>query len=94
MLHRWPAVRLGGVAPPDPRTIYSPFTLAGVANATQAKVTVTAPNGLVSTVLCSSSPCAIPVDARSGSVLAEVDYLNASGAVIAPGDQIPLYVAQ
>ncbi|HWF08287.1 MAG TPA: hypothetical protein VG297_07475, partial [Bryobacteraceae bacterium] len=94
MLHRWPAVRLGGVAPADPRTIYIPFTLAGVANATQAKVTVTAPNGLVSTVLCSSSPCAIPVDARSGSVLAEVDYLNASGAVIAPGDQIPLYVAQ
>jgi hypothetical protein len=92
MLHRWPAVRLGGVDPPIYKTIYIPFALTGVVHATQVRVTITEPSGNATAVLCATSPCAVTVDARSGSVLMELDYLSTSGAVIAPGDNVPLYV--
>lgn len=92
MLHRWPAVRLGGVDPPKNATVEVPFSLTGVTAATQAQVTVTAPSGKVVTTLCATSPCTITVDKRSGSVMMKLDYLNASGAVVSPGDNVPLYV--
>ena len=41
MLHRWPAVRLGGVDPPNNATIEVPFNIAGVTGATQAQITIT-----------------------------------------------------
>jgi len=92
MLHRWPAVRLGGVDPPNYATVNIPFTLTGVTRAAQAQVTITAPSGKVVTTVCPTSPCAVSVDKRSGSVMMELDYLNASGAVVAQGDSVPLYV--
>ncbi len=92
MLHRWPAVRLGGVDAPNYATVNIPFALTGVTSATQAQVTITSPSGKVVTTLCPNSPCAISVDKRSGSVMMELDYLNSSGTVVAPGDTVPLYV--
>jgi hypothetical protein len=94
MARRWPAVRLGGVASADNRAVYIPFTLTGVAGAAKVRLTVTHPTGIAQVLTCSTSPCAIAVDARSGSVLIKMDYLNSAGAVAAPGESIPLYVAQ
>jgi hypothetical protein len=94
MLHRWPAVRLGGVTAPDYKTIDIPFTLTGRPNAAQIRVTITQPSGALVTAVCAASPCAVTVDARSGSVLMELDYLNSSGVVIAPGAALPFYVTQ
>lgn len=94
MLHRWPAVRLGGVDPANNRAVYVPFTLSGTANAAEVRLTITQPDGASAVVTCATSPCAVIVDARSGSVLMKVDYLNSSGTVVAPGSNIPLYVAQ
>ena len=93
-LHRWPAEALGGVAPADNRTVYVPFTLAGVTYATGVQMTVTQPSGAIQTQSCSSSPCAVTVDARSGSVLVKMDYLNSTGTLLASSDTIPLYVPQ
>jgi hypothetical protein len=36
----------------------------------------------------------VTADARSGSVLIRVDYLNSAGAVIARGDDLPFYLPQ
>ena len=92
MLHRWPAVRLGGVDPPMNRTIQIPFSLNGVPNATQARITITQATGATSVQLCSASPCGVAVDARAGSVLMKLDYLSAAGALLSPGEAVPLYV--
>jgi hypothetical protein len=92
MLHRWPAVRLGGVDPPNYTTVDIPFSLTGVTRAAQAQVTITAPSGKVVTTLCPVSPCAISVDKRSGSIMMKLDYLSSSGAIVSPGDTVPLYV--
>jgi hypothetical protein len=92
MLHRWPAVRLGGVDPPNFTTIDIPFTPSRVNGAAQAQVTISSPSGKVVTTMCPASPCAVSVDKRSGSVMMKLDYLNSSGAVVAPGDAVPLYV--
>jgi len=94
MLHRWPAVRLGGVDAPNYKTVDVPFTLAAIVNAAQVHVTITEPSGKSASVTCTVSPCAVSVDARSGSVLMKLDYANSSGTVIAPGDAIPFYVPQ
>jgi hypothetical protein len=92
MLHRWPAVRLGGVDPPNNSTIEVPFNAAGVTGATQAQITITSPSGKAVTTVCPVSPCSISVDKRSGSALMELDYLSSSGAVVSAGDSVPLYV--
>ena len=86
MLHRWPAVRLGGVDRPNNATIEVPFNVAGVTRATQAQVTITAPSGKVVTTVCPVSPCTVSVDKRSGSVMMELDLLNSSGVVVSPGE--------
>lgn len=88
---RWPAVRLGGVDPPDPATVMIPFTVEET-GAAQAQVTITAATGKAVTTVCPVSPCEVSVDRRSGSVLMELDYLDASGAVMMPGENVPLYV--
>ena len=93
-LSRWPAVRLGGVAPAKLRTVYVPFTLMGTPNAAQARLTVTLPSGASTLQVCSSSPCAVTVDARSGSVLMKVDYLDGTGRLVAQGEPVTLYVPE
>jgi len=94
MLHRWPAVRLGGVAPPDPVTMQIPFALESIPNAAKVQITLTAPTGAVTSVTCTAAPCAVTVDRRIGSPLMKLDYLNAAGAVIAPGDTVPLAISK
>ena len=95
MSHRWPAVRLGGVAPPDNRAIYVPFTLAAVANAVGIRLTITGPSGATATQICTLlRPVWSPLMGDSGSALMKMDYLNSSGMVVAPGDNVPLYVQQ
>lgn len=90
--HRWPAARLGGVDSATISTVYVPFTLTGVTNSTQVRLSMLSPTGVVTTQLCSSSPCAGTVDHRTGSVLMKLDYLNGSSVVIAAGDYVPFYV--
>jgi hypothetical protein len=92
MPRRWPAVRLGGVDPPNMAAINIPFTLGGVARAAQVRVTVTAPTGKAVPTVCAVSPCSVSVDKRSGSVLIEMDYIDLTGAMVRQGENIPLYV--
>jgi hypothetical protein len=83
MAHQWPAARLGGVAPPKPRTVYQSYnTSTGVA----ARMYVTAPSGAVTTYVCTASPCAIQVDDRQGGHWLAIQYLSSTGQVVAQTD--------
>jgi hypothetical protein len=80
----WPAARLGGVAPSTTRQIYIGFSLGSIANATQVVVTVTAPNGSLTSTTCISSPCQVTiprVDQPGYSV--RLQYQSAGGTVLA-----------
>ncbi len=80
MAHQWPAVRVGGVAPATPRTVYVSFDQAAGAT---ARMIVTAPSGAATTYTCgSTSPCSIQVDDRQGAHWLQVQYLSAGGDVI------------
>ena len=92
MAHQWPAARLGGVAPPNPRTVSISFNNADAAS---AQVLVTAPSGRVATFACgSTSPCPVSVDDRQGSHWFQIRYFSSEGKVIAESDpdllQVPL----
>jgi hypothetical protein len=84
MAHQWPAARIGGVMPAVPHTIIVAFTMP--ANATTANVMVTAPSSALTQKSCSSSPCTINVDARQGTHLVTIQYLNGSGSIVAQTD--------
>ena len=88
----WPAVRLGGVAPPAPQTVNVTCNISSVPNATKCRVTLTKPDGSTVTNTCSTSPCPVTADAREGDHLLKVEYLSASNAVLAAGDPEPLRV--
>jgi len=88
----WPAVRLGGVAPPDPRTLIETCNISSVVNAVKCRITLTKPDGSTVTNTCTSSPCPITADGRQGDHLLKVDYLSASDAVLNPGDPAPIRV--
>lgn len=92
MLHRWPAVRLGGVAPPDVRTVNVPYSLTGVTGASKVEVTVTEPTGIATSVTCTSSPCTVSVDYRQGNPNLEIDVENSGGSIIAKGDPVPWHI--
>ena len=84
MGHQWPAARLGGVAPPRPRTVYLSFNQA---LGSTAQITVTAPSSAQSVVQCGNvSPCAVTVDDRQGAHWYQVQYLSGAGAVVAQSD--------
>lgn len=82
----WPAARVGGLAPVDLRTESIPIDLASVVNARSVRVTTVRPSGFQAVTTCAASPCGITVDARQGSHLIKVDYLSATGQVLAPGE--------
>jgi len=97
MNHQWPAVRLGGVATDtDRRTMMIPFRLASVATAAEVAFIITEPNGLPHVAaVCTTSPCAVPnIDGRQASHIYQMRYQNASHAVLATSDTMPLYVLQ
>jgi hypothetical protein len=83
MSHRWPAVRLGGVAPPINRTVYlNNLRLTDVPNAASIKILVTAPSGAQTSFTCSSQPCAVTVDDRQGEHQFRIQYLSIGGTVL------------
>ena len=83
MSHMWPAVRVGGPQPPRNRTIDVSFNIGSAAS---ARIVLTAPNGISSTVSCSASPCAVTVDDRQGRYLYKIQYLSGSGSVLSQTD--------
>jgi hypothetical protein len=81
MAHQWPAVRLGGVAPPQYRT---PAVALSTPAGLSAQVVVTAPSGANSTFPCGAtdSSCQITVDDRQGSHWYQIQYLSPAGGVV------------
>ena len=77
-----PAALLGGVAPVATRTVQVVFTLSG---ADHVVISVLAPTGVTTSTTCTSSPCAISVDDRTGagSSTKTLTYYNSGGAVLA-----------
>jgi hypothetical protein len=69
----WASARLGGVSPPIPRVVQVSLNL-GIA--TQAVLTLVRPDGTSSQVTCTSSPCAVTIDAREGDHLLSINYLD------------------
>jgi hypothetical protein len=86
------AWRLGGLAPPVNRTLWMSFSTAGVPQATQARITLTQPSGIIVTQTCSTSPCAVQADARQGNHVAQLVYLSAGGQILASADPMILVV--
>jgi hypothetical protein len=80
MAHQWPAVRLGGVAQPEYRSVpVTPVTPPGLS----AQIVVTAPSGAQSIFPCpSDSTCSITVDDRQGSHWFQAQYLSPAGSVV------------
>jgi hypothetical protein len=83
----WPAVRNGPVQAARLRTVYIGFSLGSAAS---VRVTVSAPSGQVTTVACTSAPCAVTVDDRQGSFWYQVQYLSSAGQVVATADPVLL----
>jgi hypothetical protein len=84
MAHQWPAARLGGVSPPQPRTVYIGFNQS---MGSSAQIVVTAPSSAKTVFPCgSSSPCAVTVDDRQGSHWFQVQYLSTTGRIVAQSD--------
>jgi len=86
MAHQWPAVRLGGVAPPRYRAV-SLQIKPGTEAAAKTRTWVTAPSGEVKAYPCASlSTCDVTVDDRQGSHWYVVQYLSAAGTVVSQSD--------
>lgn len=85
--HQWPAARLGGVLPAVNRAVDVGVCLGScsgsVPGATSVAVVATAPNGLVATTNCTTSPCMITADARQGSYIIMLNYLGSGGEILA-----------
>ena len=82
----WPAYRVGGVQPIARRRVRVGFNRTQVPGAAQVRVTTTAPTGEVQQTLCTSSPCAVSIDGRSGEHIFRLEYLSDSGKVLAVSD--------
>jgi hypothetical protein len=59
------------------------FNMASVPGAAAVRVKTTAPNGEQIETSCASSPCMVTIDDRQGDHIFRLDYLSASGAVLA-----------
>jgi len=86
MSHQWPAVRLGGVAPPKYRSV-SLGIKPGAGAVAKTRAWVTAPSGEVKSYDCASlAACDVTVDDRQGTHWYVVQYLSADGAVLSQSD--------
>ena len=83
----WPAVREGAVDAQVNRTLNVGYHLP--ANATQAQILLTEPDGYMITNTCSGGVCPVVADARQGAHLMQIQYLNGGGAVVAQSDVMP-----
>lgn len=80
MAHQWPAVRLGGVAPPKYRTVSLQIKPA---SAPKTRIWVIAPSGERKAYACeSATTCDVIVDDRQGSHWYTIQYLSAEDKVI------------
>lgn len=85
MSHQWPAARLGGVLPANPFPISAPCVARYSGTAT-CSWSITAPNGVVSTVTASvGSSYSTTIDKRQGSVLITESWLNGGSTVLGTG---------
>lgn len=79
--HGWPAVRLGGVAPADDRTIKIPVDPAAIAGAASVRITLTRPSSAKS--ICTRDTagyCTLTGDGRQGDHLVTREYWSGAGA--------------
>jgi hypothetical protein len=88
-LSAWPAYREEKAEAESNRTFYVSFNLESVRGAAKVSVRATEPSGVASETECTSSPCAVVVDARQGRPFIELNYLSATGAILAR-DRLPL----
>jgi hypothetical protein len=82
----WPAYRIGGPQGVTRRQVYVGFNGARIPGAAGVRATATAPDGESIQVSCSSSPCAVPIDARQGEHIFRIEYLSHTGAVLAASE--------
>ena len=72
LAHQWPAVRAGGLAPPQFRTVKVNLDAT---DSSSADVIVTAPSGATTTYLCGPlSACKVQVDDRQGAHSVKIQY--------------------
>ena len=84
MAHQWPAARLGGVAPPQNRTVSIGLNLS---SGLSASILVTAPSGAKTLFQCgTTSPCAVTVDDRQGRHWFQIGYLSSAGNIVSQSD--------
>jgi len=79
----WPGYRVGGVQPRAGELLYVDANLPGVPGAAAVRVVTTDPSGVTYTTNCNALPCAVTVDRRLGDHLVSIQYLSATGAVLA-----------
>jgi hypothetical protein len=89
----WPGYRVGGLQPRAAEPLYIGGNLPGIPGATAARVTTTDPSGVTYTTNCNALPCAVTVDHRQGDHLVSIQYLSATGAVLA-SSSVPLIGGQ
>ena len=82
----WPAARLGGVSSPIPRTVSVPLVFESVANTDRIRITLLFTTGDFNQVTCTSSPCAVSVDARLGNPLMRIEYYSSNDTLLSLGD--------
>jgi hypothetical protein len=82
-LSSWPGYRIGGTQPWQGEPLYIGANLPGVPGAAAIRVVITSPSGVTYTTNCNASPCAVTVDHRQGDHLVSIQYLSATGAVLA-----------
>ncbi len=89
----WPGYRVGGLQPWAGEPLYIGANLPGVPGAAAIRVVTTDPSGVTSTTNCGALPCAVTVDHRQGDHLMSIQYLSATGAVLA-SSSVPLIGGQ
>ncbi len=89
----WPGYRVGGVQPRAAEPFYIGGKLSGVPGATAARITATDPSGVIYITNCNALRCAVTVDNRQGGHLVSIQYLSATGAVLA-SSSVPLIGGQ
>jgi hypothetical protein len=78
----WPAVRLGPAPPEDMVTSTLSEDLTRFPSGTTMRVTVTRPSGAKTEYNCPESTCQVTLDARQGSHLAKIEFLDGSNQLI------------
>jgi hypothetical protein len=78
-----PGILADGVQPEAGELLYVAANMADVPGAAAIRIVTTAPSGVASTTNCNASPCAVAVDRRQGDPLLSIQYVSATGAVLA-----------